>query len=163
VPGERKLLVKVPPGVDTGQRLRLRGEGEEGLGGAESGDLYVLLRVRPHPIFVRDENDLVCEMPVSFTQVALGATVEVPTLEGKVKMRIPAGTQSGKIFRLREKGIPALRGYGRGDLLVRVHVETPTRLGAEEKDLLRRFAELGGDRVHPARQSFLEKVRALFD
>jgi molecular chaperone DnaJ len=102
-------------------------------------------------------------MPVSFAQVALGANVEVPTLDGKVKMRIPPGTQSGKVFRLRERGFPALRGYGRGDQLVRVTVETPGKLSEEQRRLLRRFAELGGEEVHPARKTFLEKVRELFD
>jgi molecular chaperone DnaJ len=162
VQGERGLKVKVPPGVDTGQRLRLSGEGEPGLRGAPAGDLFVVIRVKPHPLFVRDENDVVCEMPVSFPQVALGATVEVPTLDGKVKMRIPAGTQSGKIFRLREKGIPALGGYGRGDQLVRVTVETPTRMSDEQKMALRRFVELSGEEAHPAKRSFLEKMRELF-
>jgi molecular chaperone DnaJ len=163
VPGERLLRVKVPAGVDTGQRLRLKGEGELGLGGGPPGDLYVQIRVAPHPLFVRDETDVVCEMPISFVQAALGATVEVPTLDGKVRMRIPAGTQSGKIFRLRQRGIPALRGYGRGDQLVRVVVETPSRLNDEQKRLLRRLAELGGEEIHPARKTFLEKMRDLFD
>jgi molecular chaperone DnaJ len=160
--GERRLKVKVPAGVDTGQRLRLSGEGEEGVRGGGNGDLFVIIRVRPHPLFVRDENDIVCDMPVSFPQVALGATVEVPTLDGKVKMRIPAGTQSGKIFRLREKGIPALGGFGRGDQLVRVMVETPSRMSDDQKEALRRFTELSGEELHPAKRSFLEKVRELF-
>lgn len=162
VRGERRLRAKVPAGVDTGRRLRLSGEGEEGSRGGAPGDLYVLLRVKPHPLFVRDENDVVCEMPVSFVQASLGATVEVPTLDGKVRMRIPAGTQSGRIFRLREKGIPTLRGYGRGDQLVRVAVETPTRLTSDQKDALRRFAEASGDDPFPQRKTFLEKVRELF-
>jgi molecular chaperone DnaJ len=161
--GERRLKVRVPPGVDTGRRLRLRGEGEEGTRGGPPGDLFVTVRVRPHPIFVRDEADVVCELPVSFVQAALGATVDVPTLDGPVRMRIPAGTQSGKIFRLREKGVRAVRGFGRGDLLVRVAVETPTRLSDAQKEALRRFAEVSGDDAHPQRKSFMEKMRDLLD
>lgn len=159
--GLRRLKVRVPQGVDTGRKLRLAGEGEEGTRGGEPGDLFVLIRVKPHPLFVRDESDLVCEVPIAFADAALGATIEVPTLGGTVRMKVPAGTQSGKIFRLRDKGLPSLAGYGRGDLLVRVSVETPTRLSAEQKEALRRFAEVSGHDVHPQRKSFLNKVRTI--
>ena len=159
--GLRRLKVRVPEGVDTGRRLRLAGEGEEGTRGGEPGDLFVLIRVKAHPLFVRDESDLVCEVPIAFADAVLGATIDVPTLDGPVRMKVPAGTQSGKIFRLRDKGVPSLAGFGRGDLLVRVSVETPTRLSAEQKDALRRFAEVSGADVHPQRRSFLQKVRTI--
>lgn len=154
------VKVKVPPGVDTGTRLKLQGEGEPGPPGGVPGDLYVVLDVEEHPIFVRDDRDVYCELPISFPQAALGGTVEVPTLDGKVEMQIPAGTQSGKVFRLRGKGIPALNGYGaRGDQRVRVVVETPTSLTKRQRELLEEFAKEAGQEVHPRSRSFFEKVK----
>lgn len=156
------LSVKIPPGVDTGSRLKLRGEGEAGAGGGAAGDLYVVIQVEPHPLFVRDGLDIVCEVPISFAQAALGTEIDAPTLEGKVKMKIPPGTQSGKIFRLRGKGVRDIHGHHQGDQLVRVVVETPTHLTARQKELLREFAALGGEEVNPLSKGFFDKVKQIF-
>lgn len=159
---ERKIHVKVPAGADTGLRLRVAGEGEAGIMGGRSGDLYVDIYVRPDEMFERHGNDLLCEVPISFTEAALGTEIEVPTLNGKVKMRLPQGTQSGKLFRLRGKGAPDVRGYGRGDEIVRVVVETPTGLSARQRRLLQEFAQACGENVNPRSRSFMEKVKKLF-
>ncbi|HXF75131.1 MAG TPA: molecular chaperone DnaJ, partial [Methylomirabilota bacterium] len=156
------LSIKIPPGVDNGSRLKLRGEGESGPAGGTPGDLYVVIQVEPHPIFVRDELDIVCEIPISFVQAALGAEIDVPTLEGKVKMKIPAGTQSGKVFRLKGKGVKDHQGYRQGDQLVRVVVETPTRLTAKQRELLKEFAALSGEEVNPLSKGFFDKMKELF-
>jgi molecular chaperone DnaJ len=131
--------------------------------GGPPGDLYVVLHVKEHPIFVREDTEIICEVPVSFAQAALGASIDVPTLDGIVKMKVPPGTQSGKVFRLRGKGVPALNGYGRGDQHVRVIVETPTHLSRRQRELLEEFASLAGDDVHPRSRSFLEKVKSMLD
>ncbi len=159
---ERRIHLKVPAGVDTGLRLRIAGEGEAGTRGGRPGDLYVDIYVQTDDMFERHGNDLVCEVPISFTQAALGAETEVPTLNGKVKMRVPAGTQSGRIFRLRGKGMPDVHGYGRGDELVKVIVETPTGLNAKQRGLLEQFAKECGENVNPLSRSFMEKVKRLF-
>src|SRR6266852_4351333 len=159
---ESELTVTMPPGVDTGTRVRLSGEGEPGERGGPPGDLYVVVHVRPHPIFIREGTEVLCEVPVSFTQAALGTQIEVPTLDGKVKMKIPAGTQTGKTFRLRGRGIPHLRGAGRGDQHVRVVVETPTDLTRQQKELLEKFAQISGEDTNPQSKSFFDKVRELF-
>ena len=138
----RKLRVKIPAGVDTGHRLKIRGEGEAGTMGGGRGDLYVVIHVKQHPIFERAGNDILCEVPISFVQAALGDRIEVPTLDGKVSLKIPAGTQTNKMFRLRGKGMPNVHGYGRGDQLVRVVTETPTRLNDRQKKLLKEFGEM---------------------
>jgi molecular chaperone DnaJ len=156
------LQVKIPAGVDSGARLKLRGEGEASLAGGPAGDLYVLLRVREHPLFSRQHNDVICEIPISFPQAALGSEIEVPTLEGKLKMKVPAGTQSGNVFRLRSKGVIDLHNGGRGDQLVRVMVETPRKLSPKQRELLEEFARLDGEGVHPMTKGFFEKVRELF-
>ncbi|HEY9205849.1 MAG TPA: molecular chaperone DnaJ [Candidatus Methanoperedens sp.] len=143
----RKLEVKIPPGVDTGSRLRIAGEGEAGEKGGPPGDLYVEIYVKPHSIFTRHENDIVMEATISFTQAALGDEIIVPTLDGKAKMKIPAGTQNGEIFRLRGKGFPSLHISGKGDELVKIKVEVPTKLNDRQKQLLREFAEAGGEKV----------------
>jgi molecular chaperone DnaJ len=154
--------VKVPPGVDTGTRLKLRSEGEPAPGpGGEPGDLYVVVQVREHPIFVRQDTEVVCELPVSISQAALGAQVEVPTLDGPHKLKIPAGTQPGKVFKLKGKGIPALGGGGRGDQHVQVVVEVPAHLSKEQRDLLERFAEISGEQTHPRASRFWSKVSEL--
>ena len=157
---QHRLNVRIPPGVETGSRLRLRGEGEAGAGGA-SGDLFVVLRVQDHPFFVRDGADVVCDVPVSFAQAALGTEIDVPTLQGTTKLKIPAGTQSGQLFKLKGKGVPDLNGYGRGDEIVRLLVETPRKLSPQQRTLLEEFARISGEEVHPLQKSFLEKVRAL--
>lgn len=159
---ESQLKVKIPPGVDTGTRVRLSGEGAPGEHGGAAGDLYVVVHVKEHPIFVREDTEVLCEVPISFTQAALGAHIEVPTLDGKVKMKIPPGTQSGKVFRLKGKGIPRLQGTGRGDQHVRVAIETPTELTREQRELLERFAAISNEETHPQSKSFFEKVRELF-
>ncbi len=159
---ESQLTVKVPPGVDSGTRLKLGGEGEPGENGGPNGDLYVTLHVKEHPIFSREDTEVLCEVPISFTQAALGATLDVPTLDGKEKLKIPPGTQTGKVFRLKGKGIPALNGYGRGDQHVRVVLETPSNLTREQRDLLERFAALSGEKTNPQSQNFFSKVKELF-
>lgn len=156
---ERKIRVNVPAGVEDGSRLRLSGEGEAGLKGGPRGDLYVLIYVKPHPIFTRHANDILCEVPISFAQAALGREISVPTLEGNVKMAVPAGTQSGKIFRLKGKGIADVRGRQRGDEHVRIIVETPVRLNAEQKKLLEEFARISGEDTSSTSKSFVEKIK----
>jgi molecular chaperone DnaJ len=151
--------VKVPAGVDTGTRLKLAGEGEPApVAGGSPGDLYVVLQVREHSIFKREDTEVLCELPISFIQAALGANIDVPTLDGSAKLKIPAGTQTGKVFRMKGKGIPALQGSGRGDQHVRVVIETPTHLSREQRELLERFAELSGEDTHPQARSFWQKV-----
>jgi len=156
-----QLSIKIPGGVDTGSRLKLRGEGEAGASGGPPGDLYVVLHVREHSLFTREANDIVCEVPLSFTQAALGVEIDVPTLDGPTKVKIPPATQSGQVLRLKGRGIPDLNGYGRGDQLVRVIVETPRKLSARQRELLEEFARLSGEEVHPLSKSFLEKVKAM--
>ncbi|MEW6430604.1 MAG: molecular chaperone DnaJ [Myxococcota bacterium] len=157
-----ELSVKIPAGVDTGTRVRLAGEGEPGEHGGPPGDLYVVVHVKEHPLFHREEYEVFCEVPISFVQAALGAQLEVPTLDGMVKMKIPEGTQSGKIFRLKGKGVPHLHGNGRGDQHVRVIVETPQNLSSKQRELLAQFAELSGEDINPHAKSFFQKVKQLF-
>jgi molecular chaperone DnaJ len=161
----RKLSVKVPAGVDNGDRVRLSGEGEAGRNGGPPGDLYVEIHVREHPIFERDGEHLSCAVPVSFAIAALGGVVDVPTLEGDVSLKIPAETQSGRVFRLRDKGVKPVRGGTRGDLFCRVVVETPVHLSAEQRELVRQLEE--SLRAHPGRHTprekgFLDGVRRFF-
>jgi molecular chaperone DnaJ len=162
---EKVFTVNIPPGAKDGAVRTLRGEGERGKGGAPPGDLCVLIRVAEHPVFQRQGFDVQCEVPVSFPQAALGALIEVPTLDGKVKMRIPEGTQSGRVFRMRGKGVPrtAARTGARGDQLVRILVETPSGLTQKQRQLLEQFAHESGESLaHPQRQGFLAKLRSLF-
>ena len=163
----KTLSVKVPAGVDDGDRIRLTGEGEAGPRGTPPGDLYVEMSVRDHPIFKRDGMNLFCEVPISFVQAALGGDIEVPTLDGRVKLTVPAETQTDKLFRLRGKGARSVRRAGVGDLLCRVVVETPVRLTARQKELLE---ELGatlehgeGGQHHPKGSSWFESVKHFFD
>jgi len=158
----RKIKVKIPAGVDHGAHLRLGGQGEAGLHGGPPGDLYVSLRVRPHPIFERDGNNIICEVPISFAQAALGGKVTVPTLNGKVKLTIPPATQTNKIFRLRDRGIPYLHSSSRGDQLVKVVVETPVSLNEEQKELLRKFDGLRAGNGQPRMKDFFNKVKRIF-
>ncbi len=153
----RKIEVKIPPGVDTGSRLRVSGEGEAGGKSGPPGDLYVEINVRPHNIFTRNENDLLMEATISFTQAALGDEIIVPTLDGKAEMKIPPGTQNSQVFRLKGKGIPGLHISGKGDQLVKIKVEVPTKLTDRQKELLREFAQIGGERTKG--KSIFEKVR----
>ena len=162
----KTLAVKVPAGVDNGDRIRLTGEGEAGQNGGPPGDLYVEIRIQPHDIFERDGADLSCGIPVNFAVAALGGSVQVPTLDGEVTLKIPAETQSGRVFRLRGKGVRPVRGSGPGDLFCRVEVETPVNLTAEQKRLLEAFNEAllaGGDRHRPRNRSWLDGVRRFFE
>ncbi len=156
---KRTIQVKIPAGVDNGSVISLRGEGEPGEKGGPAGDLYVILNVTPHELFQRDGSDILCEVPITFVQAALGDDLIVPTLEGKIKHHIPEGTQSGTIFRIRNQGIPYLRGYGRGDLYIKVIVEIPKKLNEKQKELLKKFADIMGEDVHQQRKTFFEKVK----
>ncbi len=160
---ERTLTVKVPAGVETGTRLKLSGEGEAGVRGGAPGDLYVVIVVKEHPLFTRQGDDIYCEVPVSFTQAALGAQIDIPTITGKTTLKVPPGTQTGAEFRLRGKGFPNVRGYGHGDLLARIFVEVPTHLTAKQRDLLEQYATLENGEGSPLVQGFWEKVKTLFE
>ncbi len=162
----KTLAVKIPAGVDDGDRIRLTGEGEAGQNGGPAGDLYVEVRVRRHPIFERNGADLTCVIPISFAAAALGGTIQVPTLQGEVALKVPAETQSGRVFRLRGKGVRPVRGLETGDLYCRVEVETPVNLTAEQKRLLEAFNQAltaGGDRHRPRSSSWLDGVRRFFE
>jgi len=157
-----KIKIRIPAGVDTGARLRSSGNGEGGVRGGPPGDLYVVLHVKPHDIFQRDGDDLVCEVPISFVDAALGSEIDVPTLAGKAEIRIPPGTQNGTIFRLRGKGVRNVQGYGVGDLHVRVFVEVPTHLNTLQKQKLEEFRGLCDSEVNPMRRGFFEKAKKFF-
>jgi molecular chaperone DnaJ len=161
----KKLAVKIPPGVDNGDRIRLGGEGEAGRNGGPAGDLYVEVQVKPHAIFEREGEHLSCEVPVSFVTAALGGTIIVPTLDGQVSLKIPAESQSGRVFRLRDKGVKPVRGGARGDLFCKLMVETPVKLSSEQRELLRKFeASLKADdgQHTPREESFFEGVKRFF-
>lgn len=161
----KTLSVKIPAGVDEGDRIRLSGEGEAGQGGGPPGDLYVVVSLKAHSVFQRDGNDLHCEMPISFTVAALGGDIIIPTLDGEAKIKIPAETQSGQVFRLRGKGIKGVRSNVHGDLMCHVVVETPVRLTDRQKELLRELEDINikdGDKHTPRSKSFFDKVRDFF-
>jgi len=157
-----KLSVKVPAGINEGQRLKLSGQGDSGMNGGPSGDLYVLIHIEEHEFFKRDEYDVICEVPISFSQAALGTEIEVPTLGGRVSMKIPEGTQAGQKMKLRNKGITKLGGYGFGDQIITIHVETPTKLNKEQREIFSRLSELEQNTSNPMSKGFFEKVRDLF-
>ena len=159
---KRTVTVKIPAGIDNGQTIIMNGQGEPGLRGGPSGDLYIVIGVKPHKLFRRDGYNLMLEFPVSFTTAALGGDVEVPTLSGPVKYRIPEGTQPGTEFRIKGAGIQQLRGSGKGDLIMRVKVEVPKRLNNRQKELLRQFDETTSDREYESRKSFMDRVKELF-
>jgi molecular chaperone DnaJ len=161
-PQTTKLNLRIPAGVETGSRLRSAGNGEAGAAGGTAGDLYVVLAVKEHELFERQGDDLFCEIPIKFTLATLGGSIEVPTLFGKASLKIPAGTQSGTTFRLRDKGMPNLRGGRQGDQLVRVHVEVPGSLTGEQRKLLEEFARVSGDANEPTSRSFFEKAKKFF-
>jgi molecular chaperone DnaJ len=161
--GQQTISVRIPAGVDDGTRLRLTGEGEAGISGGPNGDLYVVINVRRHELFEREGPDLHCQVPITMVQAALGAEIDAPTLEGKVKLKIPEGTQSGKVMRLRGMGLPTLRSGTRGDQLLHIFVETPSRLTSSQRELLERFAEESDVKVSPANKGFLDKLREIFD
>ena len=162
---QKTLQVKIPAGVDEGDRIRLAGEGEHGVNGGPAGDLFVQIHIKPHSVFQRDHNDLHCEMPVGFSTAALGGEIEIPTLDGAAKIKIPAETQSGKVFRLRGKGIRGIRSSGLGDLMCHVVVETPVNLTERQKELLREFEainESDAGRHNPRAKSWMDKVKDFF-
>ena len=162
----KTISVKVPPGVDNGDRIRLSGEGEAGENGGPPGDLYVNISVNEHPIFTREGTDLHCDAPISFTTATLGGEMEIPTLDGRVKLKIPPETQSGKMFRLRGKGVRSVRTSSKGDLLCRVMVETPVNLTRKQKDMLvelEKSIKEGGKKHSPQATSWLDGVKKFFD
>jgi molecular chaperone DnaJ len=171
VEGQQTISVKVPAGIETGARLRLVGEGEAGVAGGAAGDLYIVMLLRDHPLFERDGRDLHCEVPVPFVVAALGGEIEVPSLEGKVSMRLPESTQSGRVLRLRGKGLPPLQPRAdaaqlerqRGDIYVKIFVEVPTRLTSRQRELLEEFAEASGTEASPVTKGFMDKLREFFE
>ncbi|AMS32870.1 MAG: molecular chaperone DnaJ [Betaproteobacteria bacterium] len=161
----KTLSVKIPVGVDDGDRIRLSGEGEAGVNGGPPGDLYVVVQLKPHNVFQRDRADLHCEMPISFTVAALGGEISIPTLDGEAKIKIPAETQSGQVFRLRGKGIKPIRQTSNGDLMCHIVIETPVRLTDRQKELLRELEEINkkdGDKHNPRAKGFMDKVKDFF-
>jgi molecular chaperone DnaJ len=160
----KTLSVKVPAGVDTGDRIRLAGEGEAGLNGGPTGDLYVQINVREHPIFTREENNLSCEVPINIVTAALGGELEVPTLDGRVVLKIPPETQTSKVFRIRGRGVKPVRGGAVGDLMCKVVVETPINLTAKQKEILREFEKTLHNNSHtPQESSWLDRVKSFFE
>ena len=157
-----KIKLRIPPGVEGGSRLRSQGNGEAGFRGGPSGDLYVVLFVKHHEIFKREGDDLICDIPVSFVQAALGSDIEVPTLEGRAMIKIPAGTQPGTTFRVKGKGVKNLQGYGQGDLHVRIQVEVPTQLNSAQKTKLHEFSALCDGQEAPIASGFFEKAKTFF-
>ena len=158
----KKLKISIPPGVDTGSKLRVSHEGEGGIRGGRAGDLYVFIHVKPHEIFIREGNDIICKLPIDFPTAALGGEVEVPTVTGKTKIKIPAGSQNGKILRLKGKGMPSLRGNGRGDQLVNLVIEVPERLSKEQKELLKKYKEISTKSNYPLIEAFFRKAKSFF-
>ncbi|CCK98879.1 TPA: molecular chaperone DnaJ [Clostridioides difficile] len=158
----KTIEVDIPAGIDDGQMIKLSGQGEVGEKGAPRGDLYIVVNVKSHPLFTRDGNDIYFEMPITFVQATLGDEIEVPTLDGKVKYSVPEGTQTGTVFRLKEKGIPRIRGNSRGDQYVKVVVEIPKKLNDKQKELLREFAKECGSNVHEKKKTFGQKIEDMF-
>lgn len=158
----KKIMVKIPEGIESGQTLRLRGEGNAGVNGGSTGDLFVTVKIKQHPLFKRDGADVLCEVPISFLQAVNGDEIEIPTVEGKVKMKIPSGTQSGKIFRLNGKGAYRMGSYSRGDQLIKIIVEIPSKISKEQKTLLSQFEELNSPSSLPLKQDFLSKTQKLY-
>jgi molecular chaperone DnaJ len=160
---KQKIEVKVPPGVDSGMRLRMAGYGDAGIGGGPSGDLYISISVKPHEVFERQGDDVLIDLPISFAEAALGCKKEIPSPHGTTcRLQIPEGTQSGKMLRVRNEGVPNVHGQGNGDMIVRIIVETPVSLSDKQKDLLRNFAELEKEHNSPRKRTFLDKVKAFF-
>lgn len=158
----KNIKVKIPAGIDEGQRIRVAGGGQAGRRGGPSGDLYVYVYIKPHELFTREGYDVMCQVPITFVQAALGDTIEVPTIHGKVEMKIAPGTQSGTVMRLRGKGIPMLRRNGNGDQHIRIKVLTPQKLSDRQKELLKEFGELSGNKVNPEQDTWLNKIKKLF-
>lgn len=161
IAGEKNLSVKIPAGVESGSRLKLVGEGSIGLKGGPAGDLYVDINVKEHPIFVREGDDIICRVPISFSQASLGDEIMVPTLEGKQTLKIAPGTQSGHLYHFKNQGISHLRGYGRGEQIIQVVVETPTNLSERQRELLEELARECGEETQPQHKSFFSKVKEM--
>lgn len=161
--GAERVKIRIPAGVDDGTRLRSTGKGDAGLRGGPAGDLYVFLSLQPHDVFQRDDDDLYCEVPLPFSTAALGGELEVPTLTGRATMKIPAGTQGGTTFRLRDRGMTSLSSGRKGDLHVEVQVEVPTKLNSDQKEKLKEFTESIGEKNSPMQESFFEKAKRFFD
>ena len=159
MPKKRTVTIKIPSGVHEGQGIRVAGEGEPGRDGGPNGDLYVYVRVRPHEFLERDGNDLIAVVPISFTQAALGATIEVPSLDGTRQLKVPPGTQYGSLFRIRGQGLPDVRTGRAGDELVQVTIETPANLNGKQEELLREFAQTENKNVSPKSSSFFERLK----
>lgn len=160
---KKKINVKIPAGIHEGAQLRVSGEGERGINGGPPGDLYITIYVKPHEFFKREGDDLVCEMPITFGQAALGDELIVPTLNGRARLKVPAGTQTGTEFRLQGKGVPRLRGYGEGDLRVKVRVVTPSKLTEEQKEALRKFSRMCGEYINQEQSNnFFDKMKQAF-
>lgn len=158
----RSIKINIPAGIDEGQTISLRGEGSVGQNGGPPGDLLVTVQIRPHPIFTREGTTVICEIPITYSQAVLGAEIEVPTLDGKVKYTMPEGTQTGTTFRLKGKGIPRIQTNARGDQLVKVYVEIPKNLTEKQKDILRQFGEAVGEQNYEKRRSFFSKIKENF-
>ncbi len=158
----RKISIKIPAGVDTGSVIPLRGEGEAGEKGGSPGDLYIYINIKPHKIFKREGNDIYCEIPISFVQATLGSEIEIPSLDEKISHIIPEGTQTDTVFKFKNKGIPNVRGYGRGDQYVKVVVQVPTKLNDKQKELLKQFAVESGEKVFEPKKGFFDKVKDAF-
>jgi molecular chaperone DnaJ len=159
---QRKVSVKIPAGVHEGQAVRIAGEGEAGENGAPPGDLHCYIAVKPHPMFSRHHNDIVCQIPISFTQAALGSKIEVPTLKGRDELEVPAGTQHGEVFKLKGKGLPDLRTSRNGDEIVQILIEIPKKLSDRQKQLLKEFAASEDEKILPQRKSFVDKLKKVF-
>jgi molecular chaperone DnaJ len=159
---QRKVSVKIPAGVHEGQAVRIAGEGEAGENGAPPGDLHCYIAVKPHPMFSRHHNDIVCQIPISFTQAALGSKIEVPTLKGRDELEVPAGTQHGEVFKLKGKGLPDLRTSRNGDEIVQILIEIPKKLSDRQKLLLKEFAASEDEKILPQRKSFVDKLKKVF-
>jgi molecular chaperone DnaJ len=162
-PRKRQITVRIPSGVQDNTQMRVSGEGEPGYNNGPSGDLYCIIHVRPHPLFERHEDDLVCEIPIAFSQAALGAKIDVPSMNQKVLLKIPQGTQTGRIFRMKGLGMPNMYGHGQGDLLIKVKIETPRNLTPKQEQLMREYAKMEEKNVSPERKSFFEKVKSFFE
>lgn len=160
---EKTIEIKIPPGVDAGSKLRVAGEGEAGARGGSPGDLYVFIHIRPHEFFKRQGNNILCEVPISFVDAALGSEIEVPTIDGKTNLRIPEGTQPETEFSIRGKGIPNMRGFGKGDLVIKVKVEVPRKLNARQKKILQEFAHEGGGKITGHQEKgFFDRMKHTF-
>jgi molecular chaperone DnaJ len=162
VPKKRTVTIKVPAGVHEGQGIRVAGEGEPGRDGGPNGDLYCYVRIKPHEFLERDGNNLIAVVPISFTQAALGATIDVPSLNGTQQLKVPPGTQYGRLFRIRSKGLPDIRTGRSGDQLVQITIETPTNLNKKQEELLREFAQTESRNVSPKSQGFFERLKSHF-